>query len=101
MLIETMALEYRTLTDGELVRGLTELKGWTVEEGKMVKQFGFKTYKDGLVFAVSVGYLADMLDHHPDMEVGFQSVKVSLSTHSVGGLSPFDMELAKRIDGLG
>ena len=94
-------LEYRKLSDSEIQTELTRYPEWALEDGKLVRRFAFKTYKDGLVFAVAVGYLADMLDHHPDMEVGFQSVKVSLSTHSVGGLSPFDMELAKRIDGLG
>jgi 4a-hydroxytetrahydrobiopterin dehydratase len=94
-------LENRLLTESELATGLATLDGWTVEDGKLVKSFEFKTYKDGLVFAVAVGYLADQLDHHPDLEVGYAKVKVGVNTHSVGGLSPLDIELAKKVEVLG
>jgi len=101
MLKEMLKLEYRLLTEGELVRGLTELQeGWTVEDGKIARQFEFKTYKDGLVFAVAVGYVADKLNHHPDIEIGYAKVKVSVNTHDVSGLSPYDLELARLVDGL-
>lgn len=90
----------RLLTERELAEGLATLSGWAVEEGKIVKRFAFKTYKDGLVFAVAVGYTADQLDHHPDLEVGYAKVRVAVDTHSVGGLSPLDLELARRIEEL-
>ena len=62
------------------------------------KTFSFKTYKDGLVFASAVGFVADKLNHHPDMAVGYAKVSISVNTHDVGGLSPYDFELARRID---
>jgi 4a-hydroxytetrahydrobiopterin dehydratase len=95
-----MQLEYRLLTESELAEGVAGLNGWSVEDGKLTKRFMFKTYKDGLVFALAVGHVSDSLDHHPDIEVGYAKVRVSVNTHSVGGLSPYDLELAKRIDGL-
>lgn len=93
-------LEYRLLSDSEISDGLAGLEGWTVEEEKLTKRFTFKTYKDGLVFAVAVGYLADKMNHHPDLEVGYAKLKVAVNTHDVGGLSPYDLELARRIEGL-
>jgi 4a-hydroxytetrahydrobiopterin dehydratase len=93
-------LEYRILTDDELKKALETLPGWSVEDGQLVKRFEFKTYKDGLVFAISVGYLADKLNHHPDLTIGYAKVKVSLSTHDVKGLSPYDVELATQIKAL-
>lgn len=93
-------LEYRLLTESELTEGLATLKGWAVEDGKLVKRFEFKTYKDGLVFAVAVGYVADKLDHHPDIEVGYAKVRIAVNTHSVGGLSPLDLELAAEVSQL-
>jgi len=100
MLEGVMQLEYRLLTDSELAQGLDALQDWVIEGGKIAKRYTFKTYKDGLVFALAVGHVADRLDHHPDLEVGYAKVRVSVNTHSVGGLSPYDLELARRIDGL-
>ena len=96
-----MKLENRLLTESEIADGLAELSGWTVEKGKIAKRFQFKTYKDGLVFGLAVGHVADLLNHHPEIEVGYAKVRISVDTHSVGGLSPFDLELARRIDRLG
>lgn len=93
-----MKLENRLLSESEIADGLKDLKGWTVEDNKVTKRFAFKSYKDGLVFALAVGHVADLMDHHPDIEVGYAKVKIAVSTHSVGGLSPYDLELARRID---
>ncbi len=95
-----MKLEYRLLTNSELESSLRDLAGWAVENGMLTRRFEFKTYKDGLVFAVAVGYLADKLDHHPDLAVGYTKVTVAMNTHSVKGLSPYDIELASCIDAI-
>ena len=91
-------LEYRLLSDEELNTALAALDGWKLGDGQIVKQFEFKTYKDGLVFAVAVGYLADKLDHHPDITIGYAKVKVGMNTHAVKGISPYDTELARQIE---
>ena len=93
-------MENRLLSESEIAEGLTSLKGWSVEEGMLTKRFEFKSYKDGLVFALAVGHVADRMDHHPDLLVGYAKVKVAVNTHAVGGLSPFDLELARRVDAL-
>lgn len=93
-------LAYRKLTDDELAEGLAALPGWTVEGGPIAKTYAFDSYKDGVVFAVAVAHLADRLNHHPDLFVGYGKVRVALSTHDVSGLSPYDLELARRIEGL-
>ena len=93
-------LEYRKLSESEIEAGLVAAPGWVMEDGKVVKRFTFKTYKDGLVFAIAIGQVADHLNHHPDLEVGYAKVKVAVNTHDVGGISPYDFELAKRIDAL-
>jgi len=93
-------LAYRKLTEEEVQQGLSELPGWTVESGLLQKEFAFDSYKSGLVFAVAVGHLADRLDHHPDLHIGYQRVRIQVSTHAVKGLSPYDLELARRIEAL-
>jgi 4a-hydroxytetrahydrobiopterin dehydratase len=80
---------------------LTQLPGWTATDELIQKEFQFKTYKDGLVFACAVGFLADGMDHHPDMTVGYQKVKIQLNTHDANGVTEMDIRLATQIEGLG
>ena len=95
-----MKLEYRLLSEDEVKDGLKSVPGWAVESGLLTRTFEFKTYKDGVVFATAVAYIADKLDHHPDITLGYAKVKVAVNTHSVGGISPYDFELARRIAAL-
>ena len=95
-----MTLEYRKLSEAEIAQGLAELDGWSREGDKIAKHFAFPNYLDGTAFASAVGYLAESLDHHPDIEIGWRKVKISMNTHSVEGLSPYDFELARRIEAL-
>jgi 4a-hydroxytetrahydrobiopterin dehydratase len=95
-----MDLAYRQLTKGEIDDELKTVSGWGIEGDLLTKAFAFKTYKDGIVFSAAVGFIADKLDHHPDMSVGYAKVKIAVNTHSVGGLSPYDFELARRIEAL-
>ena len=95
-----MELAYRKLTDAELAAGLAALPDWSVEDGMLSRLFTFETYKDGLAFAVAVGWESDRLNHHPDLHIGYGKVRVSTVTHDAGGLTPFDLELARRVDSL-
>ena len=93
-------LAYVKLTDDEIQSRLTALSGWNVENGQLTKTYQFDAYQKGLVFATAVGFLADTLNHHPDLLVTYGKVKVSVNTHDVGGLSPYDFELARRINAI-
>ena len=93
-------LAYRKLSEEEVASSLQGLEGWSVENGQIAKSYGFKTYKDGAVFATAVAYLADKLNHHPDITIGYAKVRIAVNTHDVGGLSPYDFELARRIEAL-
>jgi len=93
-------LAYVKLSDAEVAARLKNLAGWGIENGKIAKLFRFKTYKDGVVFASAIGFVADNLNHHPDILIGYGKVSVSVHTHDVGGLSPYDFELARRIDAI-
>jgi len=91
-------LEYRKLGDAELAIALAAHPEWTIDDGMLTRLFEFKTYKDGLVFATAVGWLADSLNHHPDLMIGYGKVRVSTTTHDSGGTTSYDFELARRID---
>jgi 4a-hydroxytetrahydrobiopterin dehydratase len=95
-----MKLEYRKLSDDELAQGLERLNGWAVVDGKLSRSFEFPEYMKGADFVARVASTAQEMDHHPDIFLGYKKATVSVSTHSVDGLSPYDLELASRIDRL-
>jgi 4a-hydroxytetrahydrobiopterin dehydratase len=93
-------MERRKLDQNEIESTLMTLDGWSLDEGQIVKEFTFDTYKAGLVFAAAVGHFADRMDHHPDMYIGYQKVEVAMNTHDLDGISTYDMELARLIETL-
>lgn len=93
-------MERRKLNETEIAERLTANPGWTVVDGKVSKTFEFKSYASGVVFAAAVGHAADKMDHHPDLTIGYQRVTVAVNTHDVGGISPVDFELVRRVDAL-
>ena len=94
-------LAYRKLTDEEVATALAAAPNWTRDGDEIVRTIEFATYSEGVQFAVRVAEVAEALDHHPDMLIGYRKVTIRISTHSVKGLSPYDFELARRIDGMG
>jgi 4a-hydroxytetrahydrobiopterin dehydratase len=95
-----MDLEYRKLNEEEIATACETTHRWEVEEGKLAREFEFEEYLGGVAFAARVGRAAEELNHHPDIHIGYRRVKVSVNTHDVQGLSPYDFELARRINAL-
>ena len=75
---------------------LEELPGWSLQSGSIQKEFRFKSYLDGLEFAYSLGKIAELEDHHPDLFIGWRRVKVEWSTHAIKGLSQNDFIMAAK-----
>ena len=69
---------------------------------RCVKEFTFDSYLAGVAFASSVGVVAEGLDHHPDMTIGYRRVTVTFTTHDAGNtISAKDLAAAAAVDGLG
>ncbi|WP_169068156.1 4a-hydroxytetrahydrobiopterin dehydratase [Candidatus Accumulibacter phosphatis] len=80
---------------------LTCLRDWQISGGGLLqKEFTFASYAATLLFVNTVAALAERENHHPDLEVGYGRVKVSYSTHDVGGLSRNDFTCAAKIEAL-
>ena len=77
---------------------LHEFPGWTLGDGSIAKDFKFRTYLDGLKFAYSLGKKAEDEGHHPDILIKWKRVRVTLSTHSIKGLSENDFIMADRAE---
>jgi 4a-hydroxytetrahydrobiopterin dehydratase len=90
----------RKLNDEEVQEALAQLSGWSLEEGRLHKEFKFRTFARALGWMVSVGVEADKLDHHPDWSNSYNKVKVNLITHDMGALSTLDIALAQKMDEL-
>jgi 4a-hydroxytetrahydrobiopterin dehydratase len=80
---------------------LSQVMGWElVEDKKIKKEFRFKDFKESLDFVNSVGSLAEEEKHHPNITIIYNKVRLSLSTHAIGGLSQNDFIIAAKIDKL-
>lgn len=93
-------LKYVKLSEDEIAGELKAIEGWAIEDGQLAKTFDFPNYLAGVDFASSVGHKAEQLNHHADILIKWCKVRVSMNTHDVGGLSPYDFELARRVDEL-
>ena len=79
---------------------LKDLKGWAVEDGKLVKTFPFKNYYETLAFVNALAWISHREDHHPDLGVHYNKCRVEYSTHAIGGLSENDFICAAKCDAL-
>lgn len=77
---------------------LNQLKDWQIEDGQLVKTFQFKFFRGSLDFVNRVGELAEQAGHHPDIDIRYNRVKLSLMTHDAGGLTAKDFDLAAQAD---
>ncbi len=88
------------LADAEIAAALAALPGWARESDEIVKTYECASFPAAIAFVVQVGFLAEKADHHPDLDIRWRTVKVALSTHSAGGLTNRDFDLAGEIEAL-
>ena len=77
-----------------------DLNEWMIHNELLVKEFVFSTFQDAINFVNDVAKIADEADHHPDIFISYNKVKISLITHDLGEISEKDYSLAKEIESL-
>ncbi|MFC1553852.1 4a-hydroxytetrahydrobiopterin dehydratase [candidate division KSB1 bacterium] len=77
---------------------LNRLNQWTLSNDKITKKFEFKNFNEALDFTNKVADLAEKEDHHPDMNIHYKEVTVSVWTYAINGLLENDFVLAAKID---
>ncbi len=88
------------LTEAEIVARLAG-SAWTREGETIVRNLKLRDFDDAIGFVNKVASVAERHDHHPDILVhGYNGVRLTLSTHSAGGLTGLDFEMASRFDDL-
>lgn len=87
------------LTEGDIERRLRGLApGWKRDGDELEKKFEFEGFGGAMAFVNRVAAEAEAMDHHPDIKISYNRVKMTLSTHSEGGVTDKDFGLAARID---
>ncbi len=89
------------LNDEETARRLAELEGWERAGEAIRKQFKLDDFKGSVDFINRLTPVAEGMNHHPDLAISWNAVDVTITTHSEGGLTENDFELAGKIDSLG
>lgn len=88
------------LSDLDVQRALGGLPGWARRDEALTKTFTFPRFSDGIAFVRAMAAAADEMDHHPDIDIRYTKVTATLSTHSAGGITTLDLQLAERIEAL-
>ena len=88
----------RRLTNAEIAAKLRGLRGWKLKGKSIVKSFEFEEFMDGVEFINRVAAVAEKEEHHPDISVRYTTVTLSVQTHSEGGITEWDFELAEAIE---
>ncbi len=90
----------KALDEQRVAALLKQLPGWERVGGQIAKAFKFKNYHETMAFVNATAWISHREDHHPDLEVGYNTCRVRYSTHSVGGLSENDFICAAKIEAL-
>ncbi len=88
------------LDNSEIETRLADLSGWRRSGEAIVKEFACGDFVGSVAFVDRLVAPAEAMNHHPDLEISWDKVTVSLSSHSAGGLTAADFELAAKIEAL-
>lgn len=89
------------LTPEQLAEALATLPAWSVQDGKLTRQFRFRNFARAMGWMMSAAIVIDKLNHHPEWSNVYNRVTVQLTTHDLGNqISSLDVELARKLDEL-
>ena len=88
------------LSADEVAAALRDLPQWSGDTTALRRTVKCASFRAAVSLVDDVANVAEELDHHPDIDVRYDTVTFVSSTHSAGGVTAYDVELAKRIDGL-
>ena len=86
------------LSQDELERALRDLPGWKMKDQAITKTYKHDSFAEAIVFVNAVAHLAELANHHPDIDIRYTNIAISLTTHDQGGITEKDVALARSID---
>jgi 4a-hydroxytetrahydrobiopterin dehydratase len=87
-------------TDAVQARLAEHLPQWTFEDGHLRRIYKTRKWPETVMLFNAIAYLAEQADHHPDITASYASLEIRLMTHSAGGITDKDFNLAGRIEAL-
>lgn len=97
---ETCKSDVKALSAPEIDELVRKVPNWTQQDKKLEQEFEFEDFDEAMAFVDDVADLAAEENHHPDIFISYTLVRLTLSTHKVGGLSRNDFIMAAKIDDL-
>lgn len=95
------AFSRKPLNKKEIKLGLAELPGWEFGTDTISRAYSFGSFREAMSFMVRVGFEAESMDHHPEINNVYSRVNITLNTHDAGNqVTELDLELARRINQL-
>jgi 4a-hydroxytetrahydrobiopterin dehydratase len=88
------------LSEPEIREAIQELPGWVDQDGKLTKTFTHSSFPEAIVFVNAVAHIAELANHHPDIDVRYSNITISLVTHDEGGITPRDVALARQVEAI-
>ena len=85
-------------TEAEIQEAIAELGSWTVEDGKLHREYRFRSFVQAFGFMAQVALLAERAAHHPEWFNVYNRVVVDLTTHEAGGITQKDLDLAREME---
>ena len=89
-----------TLTDAEIREAIQDLPGWVHQDGKLTRTFTHSSFPEAIVFVNAVAHIAELANHHPDIDVRYSNITLALVTHDEGGITHKDVAVAKQVDSI-
>lgn len=86
------------LTDTELHTLLAQLPDWTLREGSLARTWTFPDFTEAMLFVNRVAAIAERANHHPDIDIRYNRVFLSLVSHDAGGITSRDAAMARELD---
>ena len=86
------------LSNEAIQQRLAKMQGWSYQGKELRKKFTFKSFLPGIEFVNKIAQAAESAGHHPDITINYNVVGIDLSTHSEGGVTEMDFDLASKID---
>ena len=90
----------KRLSDQDLNAALAGIEGWTLEQGKLHRQYTFPNFATAMGFFAIAAPGIEKKDHHPEWSNVYNKVTVDLSTHDAGGVTQLDVDLAKTLESI-
>ena len=93
-------VDIKRLDEDEIAAGLEDVAEWTIDDGKLFREFKFPRFVEAFGFMSSVAIVAEKQNHHPEWFNVYNKVRIHLTTHEAGGITEKDFTLARSIDGI-